>query len=144
MGRANSIGMGLAALVAFEGCQADWSLRGHVVRIPAASVDAEESSPALGAVPFATIVLRCSGELDRATQADHAGAFELTGSGAGPRLDCVLEATAPGALRWYSAVDAFCADADDANGELAGRCASGAVVARLSPGSESGDEPTQR
>jgi len=134
MGRSTRIATTLLAAVAavgavsLSGCEAEWSLRGHVV---GSGVTRSDDAAFDGKVPlaYARIVLLCAGEPDRGVQADRDGAFELAGSGPGPRLDCLVEATAPGRAAWRAPVDAVCAD----DGEGDGRCANGAMVAELAP-----------
>ncbi|MBS2021474.1 MAG: hypothetical protein JST92_03635 [Deltaproteobacteria bacterium] len=95
-----------------------WTLQGQVAVVP------DEDAVPRG-VAQATVALQC-GKHRTTVKTDRAGAFSLGGHGKGPRMDCVVEITAPRHEPWRAELGDVCADDDDDD-----HCETATVLATL-------------
>jgi hypothetical protein len=122
-----------ALLLALTACQSSWSIHGQVASVPAGLAGQQDDEVTPVPLSRAKVTLRCpvpakAGEFtERTVVADHLGLFQLGGTGAGPALDCLVIAEAPGHAPSITEIDEACADDD--GGE--GRCTSATLLAEL-------------
>ena len=121
-----------ALLLAVSACQNSWSIHGQVASVPAGLAGQQDGEVTAEPISGAKVTLRCPAArlgkfTERTVVADQLGLFLIEGSGAGPALDCVVVAEAPGHAPSVTEIDDACADED--GGE--GRCSSATLLAGL-------------
>lgn len=121
-----------ALLLALCACESSWSIHGQVASAPVGLAGQQDDDLTPVPLSSAKVTLRCPAAqpgkfTERTVVADQMGLFLLKGTGAGPSLDCVVIAEAPGHAPSITEIDDACADEDAGEG----RCASATLLAEL-------------